>query len=59
VIYRVKLLLENVGNGYEGAFGQGNLKHRELDGREVSSQAEPSSDEDDEDEDDEDDAEDQ
>lgn len=51
VIYRVKLLLENVGGGYGAAFGQGALKHRELDGREVSSQAEPSSDEDDADED--------
>lgn len=58
VIYRVKLMLENtkVGDGsYVSAFGQGNLKHRELDGREVSSQHETygseSEEDDDEDED--------
>jgi len=56
VIYRVKLMLEKVGDGsYVSAFGQGNLKHRELDGREVSSQHETygseSEEDDDEDED--------
>ena len=49
-------MLEKAGEGYASAFEQGNLKHRGLDGREISSQGDPyGSDSEDEDEGDEED----
>ena len=52
LIYRVKLMLDN--NECVNSFEQGNLKHRELDGREVSSQPDDSETDDDDHEEDDD-----